>query len=367
MNDVFKTFHSGRAVFFMMIFICVVFSIAALKIASTVILPFTIAVLLAFVMSPLLKAMEKIHCPVYLSILLVVFIIITGMYIFGLVLFSTGRVVVMRIPNYEHRFNEIYNWLARLLDLPNNQELSFWQNLWGQEMIRTFVRNFTISSSNIFFKFISSALLVVLFLVFLLLEASFFRDKLMIAFENRIGRIDRIGNDIMFQIARYLAAKFIISLANGIILAICLSFAKLEFAIVWGVIQFILNFIPTLGSIFVGVIVSLFAILQFWPDPGPVILVISILLGLNIITSVLDPKIIGDNMLISPLVVLASVAIWGYIWGFAGMVLAVPMMVIIKIVCENIPIMEPVSILMGSKRSTYARKAENEKTPARQE
>jgi len=351
----------------MMIFICVVFSIAALKIASTVILPFTIAVLLAFVMSPLLKAMEKIHCPVYLSILLVVFIIITGMYIFGLVLFSTGRVVVMRIPNYEHRFNEIYNWLARLLDLPNNQELSFWQNLWGQEMIRTFVRNFTISSSNIFFKFISSALLVVLFLVFLLLEASFFRDKLMIAFENRIGRIDRIGNDIMFQIARYLAAKFIISLANGIILAICLSFAKLEFAIVWGVIQFILNFIPTLGSIFVGVIVSLFAILQFWPDPGPVILVISILLGLNIITSVLDPKIIGDNMLISPLVVLASVAIWGYIWGFAGMVLAVPMMVIIKIVCENIPIMEPVSILMGSKRSTYARKAENEKTPARQE
>jgi len=295
---------------------------------------------------------------------LVVLLIITGMYILGMVLFSSGRMIIMYLPKYESRFNEIYNWLARLLDLPNNQKLSFWQNLWGQEVIRTFVRKFTFSFSNIFFKFLSSALLVVLFMVFLLVEASFFREKLMIAFENRIGRIDRIGNDIIFQITRYLAAKFIISLANGIVLAISLSFAKLEFAVVWGVIQFILNFIPTLGSIVVGVIVSLFAILQFWPDPGPVILVISILLGLNILSSLLDPKIIGDNMLISPLVVLASVAIWGYIWGFAGMVLAVPMMVIIKIVCENIPIMEPISIMMGSKRSTYARKAESEKNEA---
>jgi len=347
----------------MMVFLCVIFAAAVLKIASTVILPFTIAVLLAFVMSPLIKAMEKIRCPLYLSILLVVLIIITGMYIFGMVIFSSGRMIIMYLPKYTNRFNDIYNWLAQILDLPNNQELSFYQNLWGQEGIRTFVRNFTISSSSIFFRFLSSALLVVLFMVFLLVEASFFREKFMIAFENRIGRIDRIGNDIMFQITRYLAAKFIISLANGIVLAISLSFAKLEFAVVWGVIQFVLNFIPTLGSIVVGVIVSLFAIIQFWPDPGPVILVISILLGLNIITSVLDPKIIGDNMLISPLVVLASVAIWGYIWGFAGMVLAVPMTVIIKIVCENIPIMEPISIMIGSKRSTFARKADIERTP----
>jgi predicted PurR-regulated permease PerM len=362
MNKVFQTFHSGRAVFFMMIFICVIFAVAVLKIASTVILPFTIAVLLAFVMYPLIKTMEKIHCPLFLSILLVVFIIIIGMYILGIVLFSSGRMIIMHFPNYESRFTEIYNWLAQLLDLPNDQELSFWQNLWGQEGIRTFVRNFTISSSNTFLKFISGALLVVLFMVFLLLEASFFREKLMLAFENRIGRIDRMGNDIISQVARYLAAKFIISLVNGVVLAICLSFAKLEFAIVWGVVQFILNFIPTLGSIVVAVIVSFFALLQFWPEPGPIILIVAIMLGTNLITYVLDPKIIGDNMRISPLVVLASVAIWGYIWGFAGMILAVPMMVIIKIICENIPIMEPFSILMGSKRAVLAKKAEDEKT-----
>jgi len=351
----------------MMVFICVIFAAAVLKLASTVILPFTIAVLLAFVMSPLIKALEKIRCPLFLSILLVILIIVIGMYILGMVLFSSGRMIIMHLPNYSNRFNEIYNWLARVMDLPNDVELSFWQNLWGQEGIRIFVRNFTIYSSSIFLKFLSSAVLVVLFMVFLLLEASFFREKLMLAFENRIGRIDRMGNDIISQVARYLAAKFIISLVNGVVLATCLSFAKLEFAVVWGVIQFIMNFIPSLGSIVVGVIVSFFALLQFWPEPGPVILVISIILVTNMITYVLDPKIIGDNVRISPLVVLAAVAIWGYIWGFAGMIIAVPMMVIIKIVCENIPIMEPISVLMGSKRSTYARKAENDKTPAIQE
>jgi len=366
MNKVLKTFHSGRAVFFMMVFICVIFAAAVLKLASTVILPFTIAVLLAFVMYPLIKVMEKIRCPLFLSILLVVLIIIVGMYILGMVLFSSGRMIVMHFPNYENRFNEIYNWVARLFDLPNDEELSFWQNLWGQEGIRTFVRNFTISFSNIFLKFISSAVLVVLFMVFILLEASFFREKLLLAFENRIGRIDRMGNDIISQVARYLAAKFIISLVNGVILALCLSFARLEFAIVFGVIQFILNFIPTFGSIVVGVIVSFFSLLQFWPEPGPIFLVIGIILVTNMITYVLDPKIIGDNVRISPIVVLAAVAIWGFIWGFAGMILAVPMMVIIKIVCENIPIMEPISILMGSKRSTYVRKAEIEKARTEQ-
>jgi predicted PurR-regulated permease PerM len=362
MNKVFKTFHSGRAVFYLMIFICIIFAAAVLKLASTVILPFTIAVLLAFVMYPLIKAMEKIHCPLFLSILLVVFIIITGMYILGFVLFSSGKMIITHFPNYESRFAEIYNWTAKLLDLPNDEDLSFWQNLWGQERIRIFVRNSTFYFYNISLKFISSAVLVVLFLVFLLLEASFFKEKLMIAFDNRIERINRMGNDIISQVTRYLAAKFLISLANGAALAICLSFTKLEFAVVWGVIQFILNFIPTLGSILVGILVSFFALLQFWPEPGPVILVIAIVVGINMITYVLDPKIIGDNMRISPLVVLGSVAVWGYIWGFVGMVLSVPMMVIIKIVCENIPIMEPVSILIGSKRSVLAKKAEDEKT-----
>ncbi|MCL2801481.1 MAG: AI-2E family transporter [Treponema sp.] len=364
-----KAFNSGRSVFFLMVFICVIFAGAVLKIAATVILPFTIAVLLAFVMYPLILGLDKIRCPRFISILLVIFIIVTGMCLFGIVLYTSGKMVVEQFQynesHYENRFKEIYDWIARLFDLPNDEALSIWQILWDQEAIRSFVRDLTFVLSNFSFRFISGAVLVLLFVVFLLIEAGFFREKLIAAFENRIARIDRMGNDLILQVTRYLAAKFLISLANGVIFVVAFHFIGLQFAIVWGVIQFLLNFIPTFGSIAAGFGISLFALIQFWPEPGPVILVVAIVLGVNIILgNLLDPKIVGDNVGISPLVILVSLSIWGYLWGFAGMVLAVPMTVIIKIVCENIPIMEPVSILIGSRKSVLIKKAEYEKNEA---
>ncbi|MCL2184945.1 MAG: AI-2E family transporter [Treponema sp.] len=364
MNNTQKSFHSGRAIFFLMVFVCIIIGAAVLKIASSVILPFTIAAFLAFVMFPLIKALDKIKCPRILSILLVLVIIISGMYVFGIVLFNSGRMIVEQYPQYEGRIKTIYDGIASLFDLPNDEAVSIWQNLWDQEAIRSWVRDVTITFSNISVRFLSSAVLVVLFMVFILLEAGIFRKKLTNAFRKRIGRIDRMGNEVITQVSRYLGAKFLISLANGVIFAVAFYFIGLEFAIVWGVLQFLLNFIPTLGSIVAGVIISLFALLQFWPNPAPIILIVAIVLSVNMILgNMLDPKIIGDHLGISPLIILASLSIWGYIWGFAGMVIAVPMTVIIKIICENIPIMKPVSILLGSRKSVKDKKAKHNSEP----
>jgi len=365
MKTILKTLPFGRAVLILMIFISCIIAIAVLKIAATVILPFTIAILLAFVMFPMMKVLDKLRFPRILSILLIVIIIVTGIFLFGMVLFTSGRMIVEQFDQFEGRFEIIYTWLADLLDLPNDEALSLWQNLWDQEGIRSFVRDFTLYISNTSFKFISNAVLVVLFMVFILSEAAFFRDKLEAAFENRIERINRMGHDIVSQVTKYLTAKFFISLANGIIFAVSFYFVGLKFAIVWGILQFLLNFIPTLGSIAAGVIISLFALVQFWPEPAPIIIIVAIILIVNLVLcNIFDPKIVGDHVGISPLIILVSLSIWGYIWGFAGMVLAVPMTVIIKIACENIPIMEPVSILIGSRRSVQAKLTENEKNEA---
>ena len=364
MNKIYKTLNSGRAVFFMMVFICCIIAITVLKLAATVILPFTIAALLAFVMFPLIKGFDKIHCPRIISILLVLAIIVTGLYILWMVLYTSGRMIAEHMPSYEMRFQIIYNQVADIFDLPKDDDQSVWQVLWGQEGIRSFVRDFAISSSNIFFRFLSGAVLVVLFVVFILAESAIFKNKLITAFEDRIERINNMGNEIISQVSRYLTAKFLISLANGIIFAAGFSLVGLDFAIVWGVIQFLLNFIPTLGSITAGVIISFFALIQFWPEPGPIIIVLAIILGVNLLCNIFDPKIIGDHVGISPLVILVSLSLWGYIWGFAGMVLAVPMTVIIKIIAENVPIMEPVSILIGTKKSVLTKKSSLEKKTA---
>ncbi|GHV46615.1 membrane protein [Spirochaetia bacterium] len=360
MNDKFKTFHSGRANFLLLAFIALILGGTVLKISAPVIIPFTIALLLAFVMEPMVRFLQKRRVPRMVSILLAVIIIASGLYLMGVVLYSSGRTILSSYPKYENRLTEIYVGVADLLDLSYDEHLTFIENLLAQLGVRSRIRNITFSLSNSFIGFLKDALMVVLFVIFLLAEAAFFERKVELAFEGkRSGQIKKISNDIVLRITRYLSIKFIISLITGIVIAIGLSLAGLEFALVWGFIQFILNFIPNLGSIAVGIGATLFAVLQFWPDPGPIIVVALIMLGVNmIIGSVLDPKIMGDSLGLSPLAVIMSLMIWGGLWGFAGMVLAVPMTVIVKIICETFPFLEPFSILLGSRRSLAAKAPE---------
>jgi predicted PurR-regulated permease PerM len=360
MEKIAKTFHSGRAIFSLILVICCIFIGAVLKIASTVVLPFTIAILLAFVLYPLVKLLDKFKVPRFLSIFLMVLIIGIGLWIFGGIIFTSGKSFLSLILQYEEqeRITVVIKQIADLFDLPFDEDLSIGANLWGQLGIRNWIVGAGNILANGVLKFVSAAILVIFFVVFILLEASYFKEKLEYAFDKNSARINRMGHDIMSQVSRYLTAKFVISLANGVIFAVSFHFIGLEFAIVWGILQFVMNFIPTLGSIVTGVGISLFALVQFWPEPGPVILVVIVVLAVNMILgNILDPKIVGEHVGISPLMVMVSLAIWGYIWGFAGMVISVPMMVIIKIVCENIPILEPVSILMGTRKSIRARKA----------
>jgi len=362
MKNTSKTFHSGRAIFSLLILICCIFIAAVLKIAASVILPFTISILLAFVMYPLVKWLDKLKFPRFASILLIVIIMGIILYILGMVIYTTGKTIFSFYPKYEERLTEIYIWIARFFDLSYDESKTFFENMWNQLGVRSFIRSSTGSVANVSLKFIQNAVLTIIFMVFILLEASYFKEKLEVAFEKRSERINQMGHDLMDQVTRYLAAKFVMSLANGIIFVAAFSLVGLEFAVVWGVIQFFLNFIPTLGSVVTGLGISLFALIQFWPNPAPIIIVVAIVLVTNIILgNILDPKIVGDHVGISPLMILLSLAIWGYLWGFAGLVLAVPMTVIIRIVCDNIPILEPVSTLIGSQKSVNAKKAENEK------
>ena len=364
MKDRFQRFNSGRVNFFLLAVItCILFG-AVLKITSPVILPFTISVLLALVTSPLVKFLEKFHIPRIASVFLVLIFLVCGLFFMGMILYSSGRTLLTLYPKYEARLTDIYIYIARLFELPYDEHLSFFQNLWGQLGVRNRVRVMTLSFTNAFLLFLKDAFMVALFMIFLLLEAVFIRKKLDKAFEGpRAVQIKKISNDVMTQVTRYLSIKFIISLATGILVGAGLRIVGLEFAAVWGVIQFILNFIPNIGSIAVGMAATLFALVQFWPNPAPVVAVALIMLALNmIIGSIMEPKIMGDNLGLSPLIVLIALLAFGWLWGFSGLILAVPMMVIIKIVCENIPMLEPISILFGSRKAVMAAKSGEEQS-----
>ena len=359
MKDRYQHFNSGRVIFFLVATITIMLFAAVLKVTSSVVLPFTVSALLALVTNPLVKILQKFHIPRALSVFLVLILLITGLFFMGIVIYSSGRTILTLYPKYEARLTEIYIWMSRFFELSYDEHLTIFDNLWGQLGVRSRIRVLTISFSNGFINFLKDAVMVAIFMVFLLFEAVFFKEKLDKAFEGtRVLKIKKMSMDIMTQVSRYLSIKFFISIANGIIIGIGFKIIGVEFAVVWGVIQFIANFIPNFGSIAVGVCATVFSLVQFWPSPGPVIATAFVVLGMNTVLSYFfEPKIMGDNLGLSPLVILLSLLIWGWLWGFVGLIIAVPMMVIIKIICENIPVLEPFSVLLGSRKATQAAKA----------
>ncbi len=349
-EDRFKGFNFARVNLFLLAFIALILAGAALKLTSAVILPFIVAVLLTFVLEPLILVLERIHIPRALGAFVVVILLAVGVYLIGAILFSSLRTILTLFPKYEQRFTEIYSYIAQVFELPYDEHLSLFQNLWGQLNLRIRVQSLALSFSESFLGFLGDTVMVVLFIVFLLLELTHFKQRIQLAFAGKISdRIEKITASIINQVARYLTVKFFVSLATGVLAAVLLRLIGVDFPIVWGVISFILNFIPNIGSIVAGGGVTVFALVQFWPQPGPIIAAAAVMLLINfILGNFIEPKLQGQNLGLSPFVIVGSLLAWGWFWGFAGLVLAVPMTVIVKIVCENIPILEPVSIILGS-------------------
>ncbi len=349
-EDRYRSASFARINLFLLGFIALLLAMAAMKLTASVVLPFIIAVLLTFVLEPVILLLERIKIPRAIAAVVIVLAIAAAVYVVGFVLFQSFKTIMTLYPKYEARFTELYLLLAKAFDLPYDSHLSLFENLWAQLGVRARVQSFAISTSEAFLGYMTDTVMVVLFVVFLLLEIGHFRKRIEAAFAGILStRIQRIFSGVVTQVARYLSVKFFTSLATGVIVGLLLGWIGLDFPIVWGVISFILNFIPNIGSIVAGGGVIVFSVVQFYPAPGPIAAAAATMLGVNmIIGNVLEPRIQGQNLGLSPFIILVSLSAWGWLWGFAGLVLAVPMTVIVKIVCENIPALEPAAIMMSS-------------------
>lgn len=345
-----RTASFARINVFLLGFISIIFMFGVLKLMASVVLPLIIAILLTFVLEPVIISLEKIKIPRIIGAVVVMGIVAAGVYGVGIVLFKSVKTILTLYPKYEERFSSLYALVANTLSLPYDKHMSIFQNLWGQLSVRARVQSIALATSEAFLGFMTDTVMVVLLVVFLLLEIGHFKSRIELAFAGIMStRIQKITSGVVGQVARYLSVKFFISLATGLLVGLLLGWIGIDFPIVWGVISFILNFIPNIGSIAAGVGVSLFALVQFWPQPGPILAAIATMLGVNMILgNIVEPRVQGQNLGLSPFIILVSLSAWGWFWGFAGLVLAVPMTVIVKIICENVPGLEAVSIMMSS-------------------
>ncbi len=343
-----KTYASR--IFYLILFLAVVLAGFLCKTMSAVLIPVILSFMLSFVFLPVIKKMNvKTGIPwVACSLIIVIlfFIVLLGL---TSILVTSLTGIISEFPKYETRFMSIYQLLADNLGIEIDNTKSLFQNLWTSLKVREYTQKFAVSLSSGVISFSKTLFLIALMTAFILLEMRLTKRKMHYAFKDNRAKITRISNQIINQTMRYISIKFFISLATGVLCGFASLIIGLDFPIVWGFLAFIMNFIPIFGSVISVGLTTIFSLLQFYPSWGKTLFILLFMTSVNMILgNILEPRIEGKNLGISPVIILISLSLWGYIWGFTGMLLAVPLMVIIKIVCENIDYLKGLAILIGN-------------------
>ena len=322
---------------------------AVLKVAQGVVLPLLIAWLLSYLLAPAVNFLvRRLRFPAPLAVGCVVALLLLASWGVGLVIQQRLMAFAKAFPAYEAKIAALYAHFGQELDIPANVlSEANWTAQIGPLVLKT---------SRFFMTFISNAILVMIFLVFMLLAKPYANDKLRAALPDRADTIIGVSNAISAQIGVYLGSLFVISLVTGLLVWGALAWLGIEFAFTWGLLAFVLNFIPTVGSIVASLPPIAMALVQHYPSIWPVVGVALVLFAIQMtLGNIIAPKVFGDRLNLSPVVVLLFLVFWGWLWGITGALLAVPLAAAIQIALAHIPALAPLAVLMGSGHR-YAKK-----------
>jgi len=316
-----------------------------LKVAKPVFFPLFLAVLFAYVLSPVLNFLTRLKIPRAVSILVIVLVTFLVIYLLGAVFYSSGKGFASELPKYGKKLESMFQAVQGWLSFAKIE----WETVnWIDQLNLSNVGSVLFSSLGPFFSFMANLFLIFIFLVFMLAGRGSMTRKIERSFDKeRAVRIMGVIENIDSQVQRYLAIKTVVSFFTGVIAAVVLLLWGLDFAIVFGFLTFVLNYIPNIGSFIATIFPVTIAVFQYdtiWPAIW--ILLILILIQ-QTMGNFVEPKLMGQGLGLSPLVVLFSLFFWGWLWGIAGMIMAIPITAIVKIVFSNIPEFNFVAALMS--------------------
>jgi AI-2 transport protein TqsA len=333
---------------------CLVIVIAGMRAASTILVPLALALFIAVASLPLLNLARRKGMPTSLAILIVVLFDAAALFIFG----SLVRLASLEVSNdyamYLDRVRELEDtaiaWFAsRGIAIDPLGEVWFPNRTAGEEVVPAggelgWLFSMAGSVARWATDILTTIFLVVLIFIFMLAEAAKFGRKLrMIVGRDRLSRSSKIVREIQ----HFLAIKTLISAATGLTVGVAMWGLGVDFALLWGLLAFLLNFIPNVGSIIAAMPAIVVALLQI--GPGAAVLVMVVYVGVNaLFGNFLEPMLMGRQLGISTLVVILSLVFWGWVWGPIGMFLSVPLTMALKIGLENSPEFKWVAVLMAS-------------------
>jgi len=330
----------------LMVMASIVIILAGIKMAAVIIVPFLLALFLATILSPFYLWLKKMGIHEILALFIIVlllFLVISSMIT---LIGNSVQDFSQNVPMYEaklrtdlrHIFDKLDNWG---IHVPKDDFLAMFHTRSVMQYIAGTLRSFGSLLTNSF--------MIIMTVIFMLMEISQFTAKLAQTNVKGLATVTEVSG----KIKHYILLKTLTSAATGLIITIILKMLGIHYAVLWGLLAFLLNFIPNIGSILAAIPAVMMALVQF--NFTTALIVAGAYLGVNVmIGSILEPRILGKGLGLSTLIVFLSLIFWGWLLGPIGMLLSVPLTVIIKIVLNTQPNTRWIATMLGSGDDTKA-------------
>lgn len=314
--------------------------------AQVIIVPFLLAGFLALITVRPMLWMQSRRVPAILAALIILSGIMLLLFVIVTIVATSVGDFAAALPAYQARLDTIVQGLLEFLSRLARRELSIegLQELadpgWALRLAATILLGTR--------EMLTNAFLIFFTMVFILLDASSIPTKIRAAFGPE-GASFTGQETFLDNLGRYLGIKTAVSLMTGVCAGLVTGLIGLDFPLLWGMLAFLLNYIPTIGSIIAAIPAMLLAVIQLgWPEAGATaagFMAINIVFG-----NFLEPRLMGHGVGISPLVVFTGLFFWGWILGPAGMLLSVPLTMTVKLALETDESTRWIAIIIGSER-----------------
>ena len=341
----------SEAFYFFAFLSLVVFAFSTL---SNILTPIAIAILIWFLINALANQIKKLpfmnsNFGELISIPLSLIIIVVSMLQIGSFIASSMVELSSTIAQLDDKF---YSTIEKLSTMTGFDFSDKFEKLFEQFSIASLINKVIAAFSSI----VSNIMQILLYVLFLLLDQRFFNAKINALFPNYENRskAKEVLSSVSKSIRMYISITTIISLSTGFLTYLLCEALSLQGAVLWGFLAFILNFIPTIGSIIAVIIPTLFALVQFSELSDVLIVLVSLVVIQFTIGNIIYPRLMGNRLNISQFIVILSLVVWGAMWGTVGMFLSVPMMVILMIILSQFENTKGMAIIISGDGKIYS-------------
>lgn len=320
--------------------------VAGMRAADALLIPFLLSLFIAVIAAPPLFYLKARGLPGGLAMLIVIaMIVVTGLLI-GWMIGGSLHDFTANLPKYQERLSlqsaKLIQWLQSWGVHLDQQAM---KAMFNPGKALTMAGQLISGLGNV----LAQALLILITVVFMLMEASAFQGKLHAISDDPQASLAR-AEAITQSIKRYMTIKTSTSLLTGILIGVWLWILGVDYPVLWGVLAFLFNYVPNIGSIIAAVPAVLLALVQsdltaaLWAAVG--YLVVN-----NLIGTMIEPRFMGRGLGLSPLIVFISLVFWGWVLGPVGMFLSVPLTMTLKIFLDSYETSRPVGQLLGARES----------------